>query len=68
MYLFSCDYRINNINVEIRFQIHAWRRCRGLGAEGSPIFSDSSLYLLKTIVDLYKILMLAFISIKPPKL
>ena len=45
--------RINNINVELRFQIHAWCRRRGLGAEGSPIFSDSTLYLLKTIVDLY---------------
>ena len=53
----KCTYshviRINNINVEMRFQIHALCRHRGLGAEGSPIFSDSILYLLKTIVDLY---------------
>ena len=53
----KCTYshviRISNINVEMRFQIHAWCRRWGLGAEGSHIFSDSTLYLLKTIVDLY---------------
>ena len=53
----KCTYshviRINNITVEMRFQIHAWYRRQGLGAEGSPIFSDSTFYLLKTIVDLY---------------
>ena len=53
----KCTYshviRINNIHVEMRFQIHAWCRSQDLGAEGSPRFSDSTLYLLKTIIDLY---------------
>ena len=38
------------------------------GLKDPPIFSDSTLYLLKTIVDLYQNLMLAFISIKRPNL
>ena len=30
---YSHVIRINNINVEMRFQIHAWCRRQGLGAE-----------------------------------
>ena len=44
----KCTYshviRINNINVEMRFQIHAWCRRRGLGAEG---------YYFQTILYIY---------------
>ena len=39
-----------------------------LGAEESPRYSGSTLYLLETIVDLYQNLMLAVISLKPPLL